>query len=76
MNALAATTQSPALASYPARMRPAQVAAYFNCSETLVARLIQSGALPAVDVSAPGAKRQTFRVSREAVQSFEEARKS
>ncbi|HEY3863775.1 MAG TPA: hypothetical protein VGO59_18010 [Verrucomicrobiae bacterium] len=64
------------LAEYPARLRPAQVAEYLECSEDLVLQLIKTAALAAVNISATGASRKAYRVSREAVAQFEKERKS
>lgn len=49
---------------------PQQVADHLNCSRMHVYRLIQSGALKAVDISAPGSVRTKTRVREEDLQEY------
>jgi excisionase family DNA binding protein len=55
--------------SYPARMNVAQVAEFLNVTDSHVATLIRSGALPAIDIGTrPGTN--YYRVIREDVVAF------
>lgn len=58
------------LESYPPRMRIDQVADYLNCTDRHVAHLINSKALPAINVAGPKSPRKLYRVERQAVAAF------
>ena len=76
MNAAAKNqTRRLPLDKYPARLRPDQVAAYLNCSEDHVLKLIRRGALQAVNMAALGSSKSFYRISRKALASFVKTRK-
>lgn len=54
----------------------AQVAERLTISLDLVGDLIRRGAIHAIDVSPPGAKRATYRISAEALAEYERSRRS
>jgi excisionase family DNA binding protein len=72
----AAAKNSRSLDNYPDRLRPDQAAQYLNCSVDNVLRLIRTGALAAVDLSAKGAAKKTYRVEKPALIAFENSRLS
>lgn len=53
---------------------PAEVGKRLGCSEPHVYRLIESGALRAVDISQPGARRSKTRVRSDDLSAYIEAR--
>jgi excisionase family DNA binding protein len=63
------------LASYPLRLRPDEAAAWLNVTEEHVKNLIRTGSLPAINVGT-GSKRDCYRILRDDLAAFEEARKS
>ena len=64
------------LENYPARLRPDEVAAYLGCTVAHVTTLIKDEALQAANMATPGSKHASFRVTREALASFEQSRKA
>ena len=55
---------------------PAEVAKRLRVSGDLVGDLIRRGAIPAIDVSPPGSKRPTYRISADALSAYERSRQA
>ena len=60
--------------SNPIRLSVADVAAYLSTSPTKIIRLIKAGALRAIDIALPGAKRPRYVVRASDLEEFEQAR--